>query len=74
MNFTVTYDPAANAGYIYLQHISPGGVRKTVEAIPEAILLDFDNEGHLIGIEVLNANRLLPREVWKGAEPVRLPE
>lgn len=68
MELKVTYDPTAKAVYIHLTTIKAGDVARTVEAIPQSVMLDFDHENRLIGIEVLNADYLLPREVWKGAQ------
>ena len=56
----VTHDPEINASYIYLTgSIEPGGVKKTVSATP-GINLDFDADGHLIGIELIGAGQLHP--------------
>lgn len=60
----ITYDRVADAAYIELAPgIGVGGVAKTYPCDPiEAgvINLDFDSNGHLVGIEVLGAHRLLP--------------
>jgi uncharacterized protein YuzE len=57
----VTYDPDARAGYIYLTgSIEPGGARRTISATQD-IILDFDGEGHLIGIELLDPALLHPK-------------
>lgn len=59
----VTYDPQARAGYIYLTNsIEPGGARKTVTVTEcdSSIILDFDGEGRLIGIELLDPALLHP--------------
>ncbi|MFD0000621.1 DUF2283 domain-containing protein [Nocardia sp. NPDC127526] len=60
----VTYDPVADAAYIYLtQEIPPGGVTKMVPVDPIAIggmvNLDLNAEGVIIGIEVLGARAKL---------------
>lgn len=66
----VTYDADADAAYIYLKNIAPGEVEKTVtgEGDAEGVNLDFDAEGRLIGVEVLEARERLPGEVLRGAE------
>jgi uncharacterized protein YuzE len=60
----VRYDKLADAAYIYLTPQKPGSAVRTYACDPEAVKghvhLDFDKDGHLIGIEVLNASRLLP--------------
>ena len=68
MEIRVTYDRRANAAFIYLTEIGSGEVARSVEALPEAVLLDFDQEGRLLGIEVLNARRMLPRALLDRAE------
>ena len=72
----VTYDPSVDAGYISLREIESGGAKHTVpldsdgglEALG-SIVLDFDGEERLIGIEVLNASDVLPPELLRDAEP-----
>ena len=73
----VTYDPNADAGYIYLRDIESGGAKHTVPLDSEEwgvesvgrIVLDFDDEERLIGIEVLDASEVLPPELLRDAEP-----
>lgn len=67
----VTYDPVADAAYIYLtDKISPGGVTRTVPVDPIAIggmvNLDLDAEGVIVGIEVLGARAKLDPELLPG--------
>ena len=61
----VTYDAEANAAYVYLvPEIKPGGVARTVPvdggAHPWMVNLDVGSDGRILGIEVLDARRLLP--------------
>jgi uncharacterized protein YuzE len=68
----VTYDRLADAAYIYLRtERQPGQSARTYACDPKAVRgminLDFDAEGHLLGIEVLPA-RLLPKELLDQAE------
>jgi len=61
----VTYDKSTDAAYIYLtDNIGAGGVAKTYCCDPlevkGQINLDFDDEGRLVGIEVLGGSRRLP--------------
>jgi len=75
MELTVTYDRAADGAFIRFAPVKVAGVAHTVEAVPQTIMLDFDRDGYLVGIEVLAASRLLPRAVWKkAARPRILPE
>jgi uncharacterized protein YuzE len=69
----VEFDPEADAAYIYLLPIGAG---EAVEQVPVTdlderveLILDFNREGRLIGIELPGgAARLLPREVLDAAE------
>jgi uncharacterized protein YuzE len=76
----ITYDPEANAAYIYLvQQIGIGGVAKSVPVEGEGIdpadfVFDFDRDGRLIGIEVLFASQLLADETLKSARTPGQPE
>ncbi len=58
----VTFDPQADAVYIYLTEIGPGGVAEMYpcEGIARWINLDFGADRRLLGIEVLGATRRLP--------------
>lgn len=63
----VTYDAEADAAYIYLTDgVSAGRVARTCPCDPQEVggmvSLDFDSVGRLIGIEVMDAARLLPPE------------
>jgi len=61
----VTYDPSVDAAYIYLaDKIAAGGVAKTYPCDPMEVRghinVDFDADGRLVGIEVLDASKMLP--------------
>lgn len=68
----VRYDPEADAAYIQLANvIEVQGVAKTYLCDPaEAgmINLDFDRDGRLIGIEVMDASKRLPEEVLESGQ------
>ena len=66
----LTYDEAADAAYLYLKPIAMGEAAKTVvgEGDAEGVNLDFDAEGRLIGIEILDARERLPGEALRKAE------
>jgi uncharacterized protein YuzE len=57
----IHYDSRVDAAYIYLDETSTRNVSRTLACDPtsEMINLDFDFEGHLIGIEVLAASKVL---------------
>jgi uncharacterized protein YuzE len=68
----VTYDPSVDAAYMQLvDEIAAGGVAHTYPCDPRevggTINLDFDAAGRLVGVEVLDASKLLPPEVLESA-------
>jgi uncharacterized protein YuzE len=66
----LTWDGEADAGYLHLTDIAPGEavtqrvIENPVQGLGD-IVLDFDHEGRLLGIELLDA-RLLPRGLEGG--------
>lgn len=54
----IQYDKLADAMYIYFK---PGKVKKTVK-ISNRALVDVDKEGNIIGMEILNASRQIPKK------------
>lgn len=53
------YDKDVDAAYIYLEDtIGNGEVDKTIE-LNNNIIIDFDKKGKLIGIEILDASKVL---------------
>jgi uncharacterized protein YuzE len=61
----VTYDAEVDAAYIYLESApQPGSAVTTLSLDPREVNgevnIDLDFEGRIIGIEVLEASRLLP--------------
>lgn len=57
------YDKEADAAYIYIEYpIKDSGVKKTI-SLNENIILDFDKDGKLIGVEVLDASKVLNKNV-----------
>jgi uncharacterized protein YuzE len=68
----VTYDATVDAAYIQLvDEIGAGGVTNTYPCDPGEVVgminLDFDSAGRLVGVEVLDASKLLPPEILKSA-------
>jgi len=53
-------DKEANAAYIYFKDISEGEVAKTI-SLNESINIDLDKDGKILGIEVLEASKNLPK-------------
>ena len=55
-----SYDGEVDAAYIHLEHpIAPGSASRQV-AVNTDIVLDLDEDGHLLGLEILDARRHLP--------------
>jgi uncharacterized protein YuzE len=63
------YDRTVDAAYIHLDPSESVKAKKTYACDPEEtggqIQLDFDDEGRLIGIEVLDASHVLPKALLK---------
>ncbi|MDI6738713.1 MAG: DUF2283 domain-containing protein [Nanoarchaeota archaeon] len=63
----LTYDKEADAAYVYLvRHIRRGEAKKNIKVIGNMVL-DFNDNGKLLGIEILNARKILKRETLAGA-------
>ena len=69
-----TFDRSANAAYIYLTEIGTGEAAQQVfvDQAPSRgmIVLDVDKKGRLLGIEVLEATRVLPQELLDEAQRI----
>lgn len=71
---TIRYDAEVDAAYISIGRLPLPG--EATDQVPDIhgprregeIVLDFDSEGHLIGIEILQASRLLRPEDIRRAE------
>ena len=68
------YDPEADAAYVYLVPADPGRrVARTafshIELDRAAINVDFDDEGRVMGFEILGASRVLPQELLASTDP-----
>ena len=67
----VVYDPQTDVAYIFLGHIIVDRVADThvvdLQEVGGGINLDFDEDGHLLGLEVLHASRVLRREILRTA-------
>jgi uncharacterized protein YuzE len=66
----IEYDKSVDAAYIFLSDMGTK-VKKTYLCNPKEvngmINLDFDNDGHLVGIEVMDASKKLPKEIIESA-------
>jgi len=56
------YDKDVDAAYIYLvDKIKNGEAEKTIE-LNDSIILDFNKKGKLLGIEILNASKVMNKK------------
>lgn len=63
----ITYDPAADAMYLYLtEHAAKGPDVARTEEAAAGVMLDLDSESRVIGIEILSVSRL------PGANPMQM--
>ncbi|MEK6812358.1 MAG: DUF2283 domain-containing protein [Nanoarchaeota archaeon] len=57
------YDKDVDAAYIYIESpLKDGKIKKTIE-LNENIILDFDENDKLVGVEVLSASKVLSKKV-----------
>lgn len=57
------YDKDADAAYIYLKYPMGEGEAKSTIALNDNIILDFDVKKKLIGVEILDASKVLSKKV-----------
>lgn len=62
----VTYDETVDAMYIYLHGGSKDAVGTVVktERLESDVVIDYDKDGKVLGVEILNASRKFPCEFW----------
>lgn len=62
------YDKDADAAYLYMQYpIREGGAKKTIQ-LNDNIILDFDENNKLLGVEILDASKVLNKKVLLEAQ------
>ncbi len=64
------YDKEVDAAYIYLEYPTQEGEAKRTIQLNDDIVLDFDGKNKLIGVEILNASKILKKEVLHEAQAV----
>lgn len=65
----VTLDRMCDMGYVYLDEPVESDYSIEVKDKGEtAFVMDINSEGHLVGIEVFNASKRLPSNLYKIAE------
>lgn len=69
-----TYDRAADAAYIEFVDITPGEATVQQEVsignTESTIVLDFDHNGFLLGVEILGASSILRKELLAEATDI----
>ena len=70
-SFTLTYDPEAGIAYLYNRgrHTQKGVVERTVEFDDGRVYIDYDKEGSIFGIEILNPDKITLSEIMRRLEP-----
>jgi len=63
----VTYDKQVDAMYIAMETIKPRGVKQTI-ALNDDIIIDFDDDKKILGIEILNASKNIKQKELNLAE------
>jgi len=56
----IEIDKNADAAFIYFKDISTGEVAKTI-SLNGDLNVDLDSDGKILGIEVLNASKTMPK-------------
>ena len=66
----ITYDKEVDAAYVYLvENINDGESERTIQ-LNDNIILDFDKNGKLLGVEILDASKILSKEVIVQAQQI----
>lgn len=68
----ITYDPSADMGYVRLvEPMEPGSVERSVVIehgeLHGDVVIDLDREGRIVGLEIFQAGKQLPRAALGGA-------
>ena len=58
----IEYDKEADVAYIYLKYPLQDGECKKTKELDGHIILDYDGEGKLLGVEILNASKILTKK------------
>ena len=61
-------------GYVYLKDVDRGQAARTVEIEPGSVMADYDSQGRLLGVELLNADRADGELMRRLAQQLKAPE
>ena len=59
-----TYDKESDAAYISFEAVKPKGVKQTI-SLNDDIIVDFDENKKIVGIEILSASKNLKKKELK---------
>ncbi len=65
----ITYDPEADALYVELRDVAP---EDSID-VEDGVTADVDGEGHIVGLEILDASERLGAEALASVVIERLP-
>jgi len=68
VNLRITYDPRADAAYLYFRKRTSDDPKREVWAIGTDLLADLGAAGEMTGLEILRASFNLPKELLEQAE------
>lgn len=68
----LTYDKQADAAYVYIKDKIKAGEAARTLCATESINLDFDKQGKLLGVEILDASKMLDKGILKDKSVVML--
>ena len=57
------YDKDVDAAYLYIEYPIKKGMAKKTIGLNDNIILDFDENNKLLGIEILDASKVLNKKV-----------
>lgn len=57
----IELDKQADSAYVYFKQICAGEVAKTI-SLNESLNVDLDEKGRILGMEILNASKVMPKE------------
>lgn len=63
----VSYDKEIDAMYIALEDVKTGGVKQTI-ALNDDLIVDFDGNKKIVGIEILAASKNLTKKEFRQVE------
>ena len=68
MSLQLEYNKSADAAYLYLKYPVKGGEAKSTVQLKPHITLDFDKKGKLLGVEILDASKVLNKTMLSEAQ------